>query len=232
MSNGAYSKGLYYLLQTCHPSIPWHYSRSRLERAAVHYCFTLNFRDIKYHSIGYLRVWKSCFTWHASAGRRQIQKITNLKNNVNIVKLHEYIWNHHEKCIQKSTNMPGIGSIIREIDLEKEFEKEKRLLLSTAYARVPSVNTHTLLTTHVMYDVWWASNAPEWDFVDINAKHISLVLTKLINENKDSVNIKLFSTCIQDECFHEYVTWGYDNFVIIITTCGGYGGNLLLFISP
>ena len=30
----------------------------------------------------------------------------------------DYIWNHHEKCIQKSTNMPGIGSLIREIDVK------------------------------------------------------------------------------------------------------------------
>ena len=29
------------------------------------------------------------------------------------------IWNHHEKYIQKSTNMPGIGSLIREIDVNK-----------------------------------------------------------------------------------------------------------------
>ena len=28
---------------------------------------------------------------------------------------HEHIWNHHENCIQISTNMPGIGSVNREI---------------------------------------------------------------------------------------------------------------------
>jgi len=28
-----------------------------------------------------------------------------------------YIWNPYEKCIQKSPNMPGIGSLIREIDV-------------------------------------------------------------------------------------------------------------------
>ena len=26
-------------------------------------------------------------------------------------------WNHQEKCNQTSTNMPGIGSLIREIDV-------------------------------------------------------------------------------------------------------------------
>ena len=29
-----------------------------------------------------------------------------------------YIWNPYEKCIQKSPNMPGIGSLIREIDVK------------------------------------------------------------------------------------------------------------------
>ena len=41
------------------------------------------------------------------------------KKNVNIVEFHAHIWNHREKYIQKSTNMPGIGSLIREIDVKK-----------------------------------------------------------------------------------------------------------------
>ena len=28
-----------------------------------------------------------------------------------------YIWIPYDKCIQKSPNMPGIGSLIREIDV-------------------------------------------------------------------------------------------------------------------
>ena len=28
----------------------------------------------------------------------------------------DYIWNPNEKCVQISTNMPGIGSVNREID--------------------------------------------------------------------------------------------------------------------
>ena len=35
--------------------------------------------------------------------------------NVKIVEFHGHIWNYHEKCIQMSTNMPGIGSGNREI---------------------------------------------------------------------------------------------------------------------
>ena len=27
--------------------------------------------------------------------------------NVNILELNDHIWNHHEKCIQKSINMPS-----------------------------------------------------------------------------------------------------------------------------
>ena len=29
--------------------------------------------------------------------------------NVKILEFGDYIWNHHEKCIQISTHMPGIG---------------------------------------------------------------------------------------------------------------------------
>ena len=34
--------------------------------------------------------------------------------NVNIVEFHDHIWIHREKYIKISTNMPGIGSLIRE----------------------------------------------------------------------------------------------------------------------
>ena len=40
-----------------------------------------------------------------------------------------HIWNRHEKCIQISTNMPSIGSLIREIDVrisENVRKKEKQ----------------------------------------------------------------------------------------------------------
>ena len=50
--------------------------------------------------------------------RRQVKKLTKFARNIEIVKSHDHIWNHNEKCIQISTNMPGIGSLIREIDIE------------------------------------------------------------------------------------------------------------------
>ena len=40
------------------------------------------------------------------------------------MKFGDYIWNHHEKCIQMSPNMPGIDSIIYEI---KEFLEKKTI---------------------------------------------------------------------------------------------------------
>ena len=46
------------------------------------------------------------------------QKDNKFVKNVEIVEFHDHIWNHHEKYIQISTNMPGIGSLIREIDVE------------------------------------------------------------------------------------------------------------------
>ena len=41
-----------------------------------------------------------------------------LVKNVKIPEFHDHIWNHKEKCIQISTNMPGIGLVIHEIDVE------------------------------------------------------------------------------------------------------------------
>ena len=39
------------------------------------------------------------------------------------------IWNPYEKCIQKSPNMPGIGSLIREIDINISENWETNILL-------------------------------------------------------------------------------------------------------
>ena len=44
-----------------------------------------------------------------------VNKIVKIK--IKIVEFHGYIWNRREKYIQKSTNMSGIGSLIREIDV-------------------------------------------------------------------------------------------------------------------
>ena len=44
---------------------------------------------------------------------------SNLVKNVKIVKFHDRIWNHHEKYIEISTNMPVVvGSLIRERDVK------------------------------------------------------------------------------------------------------------------
>ena len=54
----------------------------------------------------------------AGMSRRQDKIATNFVKNVNILEFGYYIWNPYEKCIQISTNMPGIGSLIREIAVE------------------------------------------------------------------------------------------------------------------
>ena len=36
------------------------------------------------------------------------------------MEFHDHIWYHHEKCIQISTNMPGIRFIVFEIGFEIE----------------------------------------------------------------------------------------------------------------
>ena len=76
----------------------------------------------------------------AGASRRQDQNVTNLVTNVNILELGYYIWNPYEKCIQKSPNMSGIGSLICEIDVKfQKFEKQTYFLLSKINARIVSI---------------------------------------------------------------------------------------------
>ena len=41
-----------------------------------------------------------------------------------IIEFHYYIWNHHGKCIEISTNMPGNGSLIREIKVKIKKERD------------------------------------------------------------------------------------------------------------
>ena len=55
------------------------------------------------------------------------------------LEFHEHnIWNHHEKCIQISTNTPSIGSLIREIDVT--FQKcEKAEILWLIVKPMPAV---------------------------------------------------------------------------------------------
>ena len=57
------------------------------------------------------------FMRQASADDRS-KVLKKIVKNVEIVEFHDHIWNHDEKCIQISTNMPGIGSLFREIAVE------------------------------------------------------------------------------------------------------------------
>ena len=53
----------------------------------------------------------------AGVSRRQDPNETHFEKYVNILEFGYYIWNPYEKCIQKSPNMPGVGSLIRDIDV-------------------------------------------------------------------------------------------------------------------
>ena len=46
------------------------------------------------------------------------QNLTKFVKNVRIVEFYDHICNHNEKRIQISTNMPGVGSLIPEIDID------------------------------------------------------------------------------------------------------------------
>ena len=64
----------------------------------------------------------------AGMSRQQYQNLTRLVKYVNILEFGYYIWNPYEWCIQKSPNMPGIGSLIREIDVEISENWETNIL--------------------------------------------------------------------------------------------------------
>ena len=62
-------------------------------------------------------------TYHAAdKSRRQVQNVAKFcpkcRKILKMLEFHYHIWNHHEKCIQISTNMPGIGSLICEIHVK------------------------------------------------------------------------------------------------------------------
>ena len=66
----------------------------------------------------------------------KVKNVTNFVKNVKIVEFLDHIWNRHKKCIQQSTTMPGIGSLISEIDVQiQKFEKANRLC---SVKRMPS----------------------------------------------------------------------------------------------
>ena len=57
--------------------------------------------------------------YHATGEYRlQVKYVTLKFVNVKIMESCDHIWNHCKKCIQKSTNMPGFGSLSHEIDVK------------------------------------------------------------------------------------------------------------------
>ena len=69
-----------------------------------------------------------CFSAFHAAGecRRQVKSLTKFVKNVEIMEFHDHIWNHNEKCIWISTNMPGIGSVNREIAVKISEMRESK----------------------------------------------------------------------------------------------------------
>ena len=53
----------------------------------------------------------------AGVSRRHLKNIVIMFKNVKILEFHDHIWNHHEKCIVISTNMPSIALEIPETAL-------------------------------------------------------------------------------------------------------------------
>ena len=73
-------------------------------------------------NLKYLKRWRGI--WYLTLTRRQAwaddrsKMLQNVQQNVNILEFRYDIWNHCQKCILISTNMPSIGSVILEIFFE------------------------------------------------------------------------------------------------------------------
>ena len=94
----------------------------------------------KEEQVGYLATGSA---WHKSAvyGGREQTTTSNVTQFVNILEFGYYIWKPYEKCIQKSPNMPGIGSLIRETDVRivRNLMKANKLLFSNTSSSILSV---------------------------------------------------------------------------------------------
>ena len=56
-------------------------------------------------------------TFHTtSACRRHVKNVIKNSKNIKIIEFHHYIWDHCEKCIKISTNMPSVRSVIHKIN--------------------------------------------------------------------------------------------------------------------
>ena len=97
------------------------------------------------HVFWYCRFYEDLNTYNAVGvmSRRQYQNVTNLVTNVNIREFGYYIWIPCEKCIQMSPNMPGIGSLICEIDviILEIWETIILFFLNKTNARILSVKS-------------------------------------------------------------------------------------------
>ena len=107
--------------------------------------------------------------------RRQVKKLSKCAKNVKIVEFHYRIWNHNEKCIKISTNMPGIGSLIREIYINiSEIGESKQRFCSVKPMPVFEVLKWLDVYTRLYRCIWLL----------IESDHVSWVLKGLVNRCK------------------------------------------------
>ena len=66
------------------------------------------------------------------------EKCHKMFKNFKILEFRDYIWNHHEKCIQISTNMPSIGLVI----CVKKLFWEKKQIFYMVKPRAKCVNPY------------------------------------------------------------------------------------------
>ena len=89
----------------------------------------------------------------AGVNRRQLKNITKLSRKCQILEFRDNIWNHHEEYIQISTNMPGIGSIIREIDVYISEVYESQMSIKSNHPLFPFICRTAMVTVHTAVEL-------------------------------------------------------------------------------
>ena len=72
----------------------------------------------QYARNSFVTIWNKRNHRTSRVSRRQFENVTTLSKMSKMWNLVTIFWNHHENCIQISTNTPGIGSLIREIHVK------------------------------------------------------------------------------------------------------------------
>ena len=115
-----------------------------------------------------------------------------------IVKFHCHIWNHRDKCVQLSTNMPGIGSVMCEMDLKLFAAFLVLTVLCTLYYKPPGfLSSLGRMFGVSLFDHHWGPISClliAWNTMNAGIKHDLSFVWRLVFARDNKTNYRL--TCV------------------------------------